>query len=213
MDTHFAITRLAGIEGSWRHESPSWCLTTESLVAFVRPILIYAAPSGSPKCFQSTWTSYRWSRARVWGSRPVAIKRPRCPTPETGVLPLRAHLELCSQQFFSSALQNMHPSHLIVTDPRPLRASLQSSYCILRGLPTTYDDPNASHLWWRGLGQTPLTRPDDRRSSGLRPPTKYSWPPPLQLTRPNHCCPGHTKAPPPISDPGTDQGSSLTATL
>ena len=44
MDTHFAITRLAGIEGSWRHESPSWGLTTESLVAFVRPILIYAAP-------------------------------------------------------------------------------------------------------------------------------------------------------------------------
>ena len=50
--------------------------------------------------------------------------------PETGVLFLRAHLELCSQQLYASALQPMHPIHLIVTtplDPWPLRATLQAS--------------------------------------------------------------------------------------
>ena len=54
---------------------------------------------------------------------------------ETGVLPLRAHLELCSQQFYASALQSLHPSHLIVTSPNltpgrpiphPLGATLQA---------------------------------------------------------------------------------------
>ena len=33
---------------------------------------------------------------------------------ETGVLPLRANLELCIHQFYASALQPLHPSHLIV---------------------------------------------------------------------------------------------------
>ena len=42
---------------------------------------------------------------------------------ETGVLPLRTHLGLCSQQFYASALQPLHPSHLIVTFPLPTPAS------------------------------------------------------------------------------------------
>ena len=41
---------------------------------------------------------------------------------KTGVLPLRAHLELCCQQFYASALQPIHPSHLIVTSPPPTPA-------------------------------------------------------------------------------------------
>ena len=47
-------------------------------------------------------------------------------------LPLRAHLELYSQQFYASALQPLHPSHLIVISPPPdlrsFRATLQVSY-------------------------------------------------------------------------------------
>ena len=38
---------------------------------------------------------------------------------ETGVLLLKAHLELFSQQFYATALQPMHPCHLIVTSPVP----------------------------------------------------------------------------------------------
>ena len=43
------------------------------------------------------------------------------------VLPLRVHLELCFREFYASALQPMHPSHLILTsppDPRPLADQL-----------------------------------------------------------------------------------------
>ena len=73
---------------------------------------------------------------------------------ETGVLPLMAHLELCSQQFFASTLQPLHPSHLIVTsppDPRPFRATFQASYRrILRGLRVRSEETNAPPL--------PLTR-------------------------------------------------------
>ena len=64
----------------------------------------------------------------------------------TGVLFLRAHLELCSQQFYASALQPMHPSHIIVTrppDPSPLRVSCHR---ILRGLRARGDNPNTPTL-------------------------------------------------------------------
>ena len=91
---------------------------------------------------------------------------------ETGVLPLRAHLEMCCQQFYASALQPLLPSHLIVTSPptpAPTpRATLQASYHrSLRGLRVRGDDPN-SHLRGhagRGRlapGQTLPPRPDDR---------------------------------------------------
>ena len=60
-------------------------------------------------------------------------------------------IELCSQQNYDSALQPMHPSHLIVT-PRPLRATLQVPYHrILRGLRTRGDDPNAPPLIFVGV--------------------------------------------------------------
>ena len=83
----------------------------------------------------------------------------------TGVLPMRAHLKLCSQQFYASALKPLHPSHLIVTsppDPRPLRATLQASYYhILRGLGLRSDDPNTPLLIFGGVmeeGAYPLAR-------------------------------------------------------
>ena len=85
--------------------------------------------------------------------------------PKTGVLPLRAHLNLCSQQFYASALQPMHLSHLIVTslpNPHLLRATLQASYHrILRGLRLRGDDPNAPPFIFGGVleeGAYPLAR-------------------------------------------------------
>ena len=69
---------------------------------------------------------------------------------ETGALPLRAHLELRSQQFYASALQPLHPSYLIITSPprpRLLTATLQASYHrYLRSLRVRGDDPNAPTL-------------------------------------------------------------------
>ena len=54
---------------------------------------------------------------------------------ETRVLPLRAHLELCSQVFYASALQPLHPSHLIVTStPEPAPSGLLFRPHILRAL-------------------------------------------------------------------------------
>ena len=63
---------------------------------------------------------------------------------ETGALPLMAYLELCCQQLLASALQLLHPSHLIVTSSRPLRATLHASYHrAVRVLRVRGDDPNA----------------------------------------------------------------------
>ena len=113
--------------------------------------------SGSPKCPQHTWTNFRWSRKRLWGLRPVAIKKSAAShlRTKTGVLPPRANLERCSQQFYASALQPMHPSYLIVTshpDLCPLRASLQASYHhILRGPWVRSQNPNASPLIFGGV--------------------------------------------------------------
>ena len=82
---------------------------------------------------------------------------------ETGVLPLRAHLELSSQQFYASVLQPMHSSHLIVTScpysPPP--------QCHLPGLIPPYlespvnKSPNAHPLIFGGVleeGAYPLAR-------------------------------------------------------
>ena len=39
-------------------------------------------PTGLPKHPHHTWTSLRWDRRRLWGSRQDATKRPRRPTSE-----------------------------------------------------------------------------------------------------------------------------------
>ena len=86
---------------------------------------------------------------------------------ETGVLPLRAHLGLCSQQFYACALQPSHPSHFIVTIPHPptllgLLFRLQVSYNkIFRGLRENSDEPNAPIVIFGGVlgeGNDPLAR-------------------------------------------------------
>ena len=65
---------------------------------------------------------------------------------ETGVLPLRAHLELRCQQFYTRLVNPYTP----VTSP--LRTTLQASYHrTLRSLRVRGDDPNAPHLIFGGV--------------------------------------------------------------
>ena len=88
---------------------------------------------------------------------------------ETAVIPWGAHLELCSQQFYASALQPLHPSHLIVTSlPDP------SSQGYSPGLISPYPKRPASKKWWPKRPSPNLwwrARLQDgwwRKSSGLR---------------------------------------------
>ena len=178
----------------------SWGFTTETLVAtykaIVRPILNYMLPpSGSLKYPPPIWTKLRWSRTKPWGSRPEAIKRPRRPTSGQRLgCSLRAHLDLCWQQFYASALQTLHPSHLIVTSPPP------------QGYPPGIIPPHtprpASQRWrpqrphpphirgqaGRGrlsLAQTLPPRPDDRGNHPV-PGTQQGASGSLGLYRPLH---------------------------
>ena len=64
---------------------------------------------------------------------------------------LRVHLELCSQQFYASALQPLHPSHLIVTSaplgpPSRPHFTAFSEGCRVRG-----DDSNAPSVIFGGV--------------------------------------------------------------
>ena len=79
-----------GFEGSQCHESPSgWTGASRPKPwwPLIRPLSTPSStmplPSGSPKCPQHTRTNLRWSRTRLWWSRPVAIKSPRCPISES----------------------------------------------------------------------------------------------------------------------------------
>ena len=137
---------------------------------------------------------------------------------ETRVLPLRAHLELCSQQFYASALQ---PSHL----PRHLRATLQASYHrALRGLRVKSDNsndrpppPSTSGACWK-MAPYPLAR----RLLRVRMIGEIIWykepnkvllgPHPFQLTQPNNCYLGHIAAPSHSSVQAIARGSSPTVT-
>ena len=127
-----------------------WGTTTETLVAtykaIVRPILNYAAP-----IWFTQVSSTHPNKHEVFQNEALRIAT-GCHQKaaeshlraETGVLPLRAHLELCSQQFYARALQPLHLSHLPPPHPRPLRATLQASYhSTPRGLLVRGDDPNA----------------------------------------------------------------------
>ena len=106
----------------------SWVFTTETLVAtykaIVRPILNYAAPIWLTKVSSSHLDKVeviqnQTLRVATGFHQKAAASHLRV---ETGVLPMRAHLKLCCQQFYVSVLQPFHPSHLIVTsspDPPP----------------------------------------------------------------------------------------------
>ena len=110
--------------------------------------------------------------------------------PETGVLPLRVHLELWSLQLYASALQPTHPSHFIITNPLILvqwrqysraRTIDPSEACDSE---VTIPMPPLSTLgasWERVL----IPQPDAsyeprvlRKLSGLSHPTNFSAPSP-----------------------------------
>ena len=60
---------------------------------------------------------------------------------ETGAIILRVHLELCSQQFYASAIRKSYHSHLIGHPPPP--PSGQPSYHrVVRDLRARGDNPN-----------------------------------------------------------------------
>ena len=72
-----------GFEDSQHHKSPIWVeLGFHNQNPSCAPSSIMPPPSGSPMCPQPIWTNLRWSRTKLWGSRPVAFKRPRRPTSE-----------------------------------------------------------------------------------------------------------------------------------
>ena len=159
--THFAFVPHARDWAEWASRAlnvmkalagSSWVFTTETLVAIykaiLRPILNYADPIWFTQVSSSHLDKLeviqnKAQRVKTGCHQKAAASHLKA---ETGVLPLRAHLELCCQQFYASTLQPLHPSHLIVTsppDPRPLRSTLQASYHrTLRGLRVRGDDPN-----------------------------------------------------------------------
>ena len=111
----------ASPEGTQRHESLSWDFTNDTLKATYKAIVM-------PIRFTQV-CSTNFDKLEV-----IQNKAPRIATgyhqkalvshlrAETGILPLRAHLELYAQESYASALQPMHPSHLIVTTlPSPSR--------------------------------------------------------------------------------------------
>ena len=190
----------------------SWGFSTETLVAKYKAIVSLMVNYAAPIWFtQGSWTHL--DKLGVIQNQVLRVAT-GCHlktaashlTAETGVLPLRAHLEMCCQQFYASALQPLLPSHLIVTSPptpAPTpRATLQASYHrSLRGLRVRGDDPN-SHLRGACWKRAPSPWPDassearwSRRPSDRRHPTRLSWPPLLQLSLPINCYRDHTGAP------------------
>ena len=134
----------------------NWGFTTETLVttykAIVRLIINYAAPIWFTQVSSSNLGKLEMiqNKALRFTTGCLQMATASHLRAETGVLPLSSHLELCSQQFYASTLQPLHPCHLIVTstpDRRPLRATLQASYHrILRSLRVRSDYPNAPPL-------------------------------------------------------------------
>ena len=137
----------------------SWGFTTETQVATYKatmcPILNYATPiwftQVSSHLDKLEVIQNKALRVATACHRKASASHLRA---ETGVLPLRAHLELCCLQFYASALQPLHPS--------PIRATLQALYHrTLRGLQVRGDDPNAppssSGACWK-KGTNPLAR-------------------------------------------------------
>ena len=107
----------------------NWGFTTETLVAtykaIVRPILNYPAPIWftqlpSSHLYKLEVIQNKVLRIATGCHQKAAVSHLRA---ETGVLPLRAHLELCSQQFYASAFQPLHPQspnrHLPTRPPPP----------------------------------------------------------------------------------------------
>ena len=103
----------------------NWGFTTETLVAtykaIVRPILNYAAPIWFTQVSSSHLDKLEVIQNKVLRiatgyHQKAAVSHLRA---ETGVLPLRRHLDLCCQQFYASTLQPLHPQ----SPPHPTPAS------------------------------------------------------------------------------------------
>ena len=129
---------------------------------------------------------------------------------------------LCSQQYYASYLQPMHPSNLISSSPTPPpfpRPSPPQGHP--PGLISPYPEKPESkrcqpqrpscHLWRHpggrriSFGQTPPTRPDDL--GGLTCPTRYCGLSHHQWIQPNSCCPVPIDVPSPSSPPVAASGS------
>ena len=87
----------------------SWGFLTETLGPHIRPSCVPSSttppPSGSPKYPNHTWKNLV-IQSKALGiatgcHQKVVLSHLRA---ETGVLPLRTHLELCCQQFYASTL-------------------------------------------------------------------------------------------------------------
>ena len=119
----------------------NWGFTTEIMVAsykaIVRPILSYATPNwftqvSSSQLGKLEVIQNKALRIATGYHQKAATSHLRA---ETGVLPLRAHLELCSQKFYDSTIPTPAPSGMTtrihitvsyeacVTTPTPLPSS------------------------------------------------------------------------------------------
>ena len=110
---------------------------------------------------------------------------------ETGVLPLRAHLELCSQQFYARPSTPTHQSHNCHPIPAlsglPSRPHTTALSQVCESEVTTPKPPPSSGACWK---RAPIPWPDDSSMPDDRgdhpvPGTQQSaYGHPLQLTRP-----------------------------
>ena len=203
LDTHFTFSLLArdcveSLEDPQRHETlagSNWGFTTWILVAsyktYVRPILNYAT---------SIWftlvSSMHLDKLDVIHNKALMIVSGchlKAATShfrvETGVLPLRVHLELCSQQFHASAPpSNQWTPVTSSSPPSPTPAPsgppssphfIASSKSCMSELTTP--TPASCQLWWRpvgghiSLGHMPPTRPDDRGDRPVSGAQQVLW--------------------------------------
>ena len=101
----------------------SWGFTTKTLLAtykaIVRPILNYAAHIWFTQISSTYLDKLEVIQNKALRIATECLQKAAAShlRAETGVLPLRTHVELCYQQFYASALKPLHPSHLIVTSP------------------------------------------------------------------------------------------------
>ena len=143
----------------------AWCFTTETFVATYKAIVCAILNYAAPIWFTEVSSSHldkleliqiKALRIATGCHQKATVSHLRA---ETGVLPLRAYLELCCQQFYASALQPLHPSHLIVTSPPnpcPLRGTIRphttalSEACELEVTTLTPPPPSSSgaHTPW-----------------------------------------------------------------
>ena len=143
----------------------SWSFTAKTLVAvlifnqaIVQPILNKSSPSGSLKSPLPTLTNLRWFRTKLWGSRPIAIKRPRCPTSEPRLESSSWGHEGAPGTVCTTVLCKRPPTHApqprLCQTPPPSRSPPPQGYP--PGLVQRLQRPSC-HLWWRPAYT--LTRP------------------------------------------------------